>query len=1262
MRRRSGVSPNWHNKKSKRLEEVEGPDSSTSPALSDLALLTPATSDPELRLPSRTKAKAKTTRRAINTETEASSYEDGDKTDPSIGTRRRKVKVQRELLCVAAQGPPLPRSAYEGWEPAIEQVSESEAVHRLLKGCERKHAVDDTKPEWTYFHLSNFSVYRPASSYKHALELVSLDLLSQDRSPEFLFDGILSLDNERCFVQGVPFKILTVDGYGERDSTNLARQMCIQSPLAQHNDVWYSLGKPSVEYERFYKPFLWVARFGKHFLDYLLETSQVTLHHFRKRFYQWLHAQYEKDASFASWIAEASLTDFRTTVVAHFAFLYKECYSIDFDLCEHPIWREIDPNKLKAIAEQPNKEHRTIVTPYAYDCFHSMYFGDQMERRIINYNVMDKVWQRKKMLRLTPQFTGQHKATDALTPLSMGRHSPEPLSSVDTGDVICTRPNSDGKWTSTGDMWFAYVQQVRPFADRTLLDVLWLYEPVDTTIGKAAYPFKNELFMSDNCNCGKDALDLECAVEKVKIAWFANDPEAETGLFVRQKFRTIHEQDSYDFVALHQNDFACQCRDRIPLFEEYRSKYNVGDTVLVREWNHVLGEDRLQPAQIVSFDCAKMQVQLRKLLRKSESDPGPCIRPNELILTNDLFDKPASLIVRRCHVRFFTHKQVQAGDIVTPYDRDGSGDFWFVAGKDNIGQQKHQTELTFQNSDGELQYDDSLPCLPSLNEGWHPMSRPPRHKLTGMGIFCGGGTFDRGLEEGGGVTFRYAVDWASKALHSYRANVRRPETVQYFLGSVNDYLGRAMAGVKRGCIASVGKVNIISAGSPCPGFSALQNDKNSVESRRNASMVASVVSFVDLYVPEYLILENVVTMTNSMGPRKDENVFSQIVAALVGLGYQVQQFLMDAWSYGDPQLRSRVFIVASAPGLSPLSQPAHTHSEPRTIKVALNSLGKSSNGLAFGLRRQEYTPFEHVSAANAVADLPYIGDGQSQICVRYPDHRVPGTEPSINRHRMACVPQYPLGMGLMQAKLAGALRGEPLEHCNKVNHIRRKHNSRMFARVYPDRLFPTVITKFAVSDGLAGRVVHWNQNRLVTVMEAKRAQGFLDHEVLIGTAKDQLKIIGNSVDRKVALVLGLALRESWMSSTNALPRVDSTADALGVGDDEDMDIECTTKNVSMNRQVKEEQEATQEEIQVTSSADSSPIKAPTFDNRSVKMALMGLTEEDLGEIRIGGFKAINRIFAQKAAEGNPVKLISPSSVRAGGGISKQSFPSPRRGS
>lgn len=1222
MKRTASGLPNWRNKRQRQGSSNGGTPLASAVNLKS-ALPTPATSDSDIPRP-RVKHSS-----AANTDIESTSFgEDSDSSAPPGRATSRKVR--RELSYVAIQGPASPLSAYEGKRLPAEQFSEFEAVDRLTDAHEKLLGQDEKGPEFVYFQLDDFCVYRPPTASRHELELVSLDRLSQDRYPEFLFDGVLSVGDERCYVEAEPFRVLTVEGYGQTDSTDLAIQLCIQSRNNEkkRSALWYKLGKPSVEYRRFYTPFLWLARFTKHFVDYLDETEQVTLHHFWHRFHKWLVALYHDNKSFESWLSEAGLTDFRTTVAAHFAFLYKECYGLDFKLCKHPIWGEIDPGRLKAIPEQPNLRKRTVVTPYAYECFRSMYFGDQLEKESIAYGVNQSVLRRKERLRLTPRY--REKAA-VQTPLSLvGEDSA--VSEVSSGDVVCVRPDTDAKWKSKANVWFAYVQNVRYVVDRTLLDVLWLYQSGQTTIGRAYYPFQNELFLSDHCECGETALDLDCVVEKVEVSWFAHDPYAEKRFFVRQKYRTVAELDTYDFVALHESDFTCHCDHHITIFDQCKSKHSPGDTVLIRQYSKALGEDRLQPAQIFSYDEAKMRVHLRVLLRKSEIDPTSGARPNELVLTDEIIDKAPSMVIRKCHVRFSTQQQVATGDIVTPYDRDGAGDFWFIAGEP--GQERIQSP----GIDTESGVDETT-SIPALNQGWDPTSTPSKPKLTGMGIFCGGGTFDRGLEEGGAVKFRYAVDWAEQALHSYRANVRRPRSVQYFLGSVDDYLAKAMAGHHKDCIARVGDVHIISAGSPCPGFSTLQSDRNSEQSRRNASMVASVVSFVDLYVPEYLILENVVNMTySSAGPKKDQNVFSQILAALVGLGYQVQQFLMDAWSHGSSQNRSRVFIVASAPGLPPLRQPNHSHAHP--VGISTRALGNTDNSLRFGNRRWDFTPFQHVSAAASVSDLPHIGDSQPQICPQFPDHRTATMETNVNRGRMAAVPVRPTEMGLIQARDAGALHGEPLEYCARVNRIRSGKNSKMYKRIGPNRLFPTIITKCLPQGGVAGQYVHWDQHRVITIMEAKRAQGFLDGEVLIGTYVHQMKIVGNSVDRKVALVLGLGLRESWMASHGVIEEAPAAAGALQAKerletqDDKDMEMQEREENAQVS----------DGESYATAEESSPAVNDRDIDNRTAKIALLDLTPERLDDIRANGFKAINRIFAENAAED-----VRAGGARAGGG-------------
>lgn len=271
-------------------------------------------------------------------------------------------------------------------------------------------------------------------------------------------------------------------------------------------------------------------------------------------------------------------------------------------------------------------------------------------------------------------------------------------------------------------------------------------------------------------------------------------------------------------------------------------------------------------------------------------------------------------------------------------------------------------------------------------------------------------------------------------------------------------------------------------------------------------------------------------MTRGLGKNKDENVFAQILASLVALGYQVKQFLVDAWSHGSPQQRSRIFIVASAPGCTPWELPALTHDHQSDKEFRGTALGKATNGLRYGLRRNDVTPFRHVSPREITVDLPDVGDSTPQICVRFPDHRTPIVESFASRERIARIPTRPQGMGIEQAVREKAITsGEALEFLGRSSGIRRNANSRSYSRVYPGGLFGTMLTALHIACGKNGRSLHWEQPRTLTVMEARRAQGFLDHEVIVGTPAQQMKIIGNSVDRKAAFVLGLALREAWLA-------------------------------------------------------------------------------------------------------------------------------------
>lgn len=1027
----------------------------------------------------------------------------------------RKLRTNRRIATyVDCTGPSCPRSAYEGYQPPLPISTEHDAMNRLTAAWDAKFSEVAEKPDYVTFVLDDFTIYQSPTYKRYPSELTSLHQLCSNGFTELFFDGVLTIGDERRYVRAGRFDCLTVEGYRDEEVHDLRDKICIQSKANSRTNIWYQLGQPAQEYRRFYEPFLWLAQLRKYAVDYLFDTEAVSLSNFRRQFNEWLFERYGRQADFIEWHRLANLTDFRTTVSAHVAFLWNECWSLDDNklpmLCKHPVWEEIDPMRLETIPAQKEVETKTIVTSYVYECFKHMYFTSMLKKMELDKpEVLAAQRQRKTDLNLTPESVlgNNRKIKDIVSDFI---EQVEP-GSVAKGDVVCISPGSDTIWKSNSDTWFAYVQGTRSVNQDYLLDVLWLYEPHDTTLGKAEYPFANEMFLTDNCSCGKDAVNATHVVGRLEVTWSATDPSIAAGICVRQKFRTEANEGAYDFMTLKPSDFKCRCGIEDDDFDDAMKNHRIGDTVLVRQYDAEIKDEILNPAQILKFDLNTRKMVLRHLDRQQRTLASA--KPNQLVMTDTVYERSACKVVRKCFVQYYTPEDLAGKRIPTPYDRDGTGDFFYIIEDDTMDRGT-----------------DDASAFPPLVRGFDPRAPLPKKTMTGLGIFCGGGNYDRGLEEGGAVKFRYAVDMAEHALHTYRANVQDPQDVNFFLGSVNDFLAQAISGSASATIAHIGEVDVISAGSPCPGFSQLQMYKLSDQSLRNASMVASVVSFVDFYCPRYCLLENVVTMTQDQGILKNESVFSQILCAMVGMGYQVQQFNMDAWSYRSPQSRSRVFVVASAPGLEPLPLPPLTHGHPRE-DLKVSKLGKSSNGLPFGTRRYEVTPFKFLSAQQAVADLPNIGYSQVQICPAVPDHRLSRNEPDTTRTRIAQIPRLPHGMGYVQAVRAGRMSTREVQGWfSTLGQIRSKPDSKCYSRILPDALFPTILTALQINNGLAGRTVHWEQHRPMTIMEARRAQSFPDHEVIVGNPTQQFKIIGNSVDRNVALVLGLSLRASWLGS------------------------------------------------------------------------------------------------------------------------------------
>ncbi|KAL1616059.1 hypothetical protein SLS56_011574 [Neofusicoccum ribis] len=800
-----------------------------------------------------------------------------------------------------------PKSLYEGCDTLIPSTPERIALENVLqeyhsqKDAASSMAMDDG---CIMLSLYDFRIYRPAGpkgskiKTSRQFEMEPLHHLKKGTGcDELLFDGTISVDNVQHYVQGVRFQTMAIEGYGDPSIHSVRDHISIQSPLAFAKHVWYLLKEPSSEYLPYHKPFLWVADFAKHAVDYMAKHENVSLHHFKSKFHEWFHQQHSQNEICQEWFSHFGRHDFRQAFNAYAGFLWKESWSVVKHPHNDPIWAEInyisDEKGLKMTGGS-----RTVITPFVFKNFkHISQLTEFFEVYKPNNRRMVNAWkQRKTLMGFVEAQNAQCLAMDD-TVLEKGK--------IQKGDFVVVRPDAETIWKDGSNLWYAYIQEIHKDRHGELFNVIWLYAPSATTLAGGAYPFANELFFSGHCNCDEGRLRIHDIIGKIDVKWLKprTMPEElaseQFHFFMRQKYDTKN----HCFVTLKDSDFLCACNKQLSIFDELVTRICIGDPVLVpfttdgKPSKRPLDDydssdkisDTLEPVVVTNFLYETQKVNVRRLIRRRRDSQS---RQNELVWTEEFLEISPEIVGEKCHIRFFQEKDINTGNIPPPYNRNGSGNCWYIT--------------TRRKQEGEFEKLD-LPYPTGLNEGLDPVTPSPRPKMVGLDTFCGGGNFGRGLAEGMAVEFVYAIDWVKNAVSTYKANHSGQKPCWVYWGSVNDYLKEVMNGSKMECFAKIGGIDFIAAGSPCQGFSGLQRDKASESSLRNISMVASVAAFVDFYRPKYALLENVVAMAHR--GKEQLGIFPQLLCTLVGMGYQ-QSMVKDTqeWAYIDDHHCLRRFM------------------------------------------------------------------------------------------------------------------------------------------------------------------------------------------------------------------------------------------------------------------------------------------------------------------------------------------------------------------
>ena len=463
----------------------------------------------------------------------------------------------------------------------------------------------DTKSDEEAFievGLEHFSVYRAHKAAQSragtlseaplANELVSLHEINERAVQFFYFDGVSLYKGRRRFVRSVPFDLLSIGGYVDKNRSTVGGDIWISSLKSKKYNIWYRLQSPASEYHRYHATFLWMADLAKHVVDFFHDHGQVLLTHFRKSFYEWLVSQYSLDTQVYQWMHRYKGHDFRHVVAAQANFLYCQATQVDEKYGDWPLWKEIHPRHLCAIVEQVERSdsqilatsregsklvsrRKTTVTPYVYLCFEHFPWGkflhSQKPSARHGHAIVGSLSTDRKKYRNVAKISNPQERINSGASFAGDR-----INGVSVGDVVAVPSDKDSNWKTADSEYYGYVQNVKLTNKGKALDLLWLYRPGDTTCLDMVYPYSNELFLGDHCNCGDPPIFDNEVLHRPRVAFYGSPETTNADFFCRQQY----VEGDGAWITLKEQHFRCKCEqvNRV-------SKYDIGDTLLVA---HVL--------------------------------------------------------------------------------------------------------------------------------------------------------------------------------------------------------------------------------------------------------------------------------------------------------------------------------------------------------------------------------------------------------------------------------------------------------------------------------------------------------------------------------------------------------------------------------------------------------------------------------------------------------------------------------------------------
>lgn len=220
----------------------------------------------------------------------------------------------------------------------------------------------------------------------------------------------------------------------------------------------------------------------------------------------------------------------------------------------------------------------------------------------------------------------------------------------------------------------------------------------------------------------------------------------------------------------------------------------------------------------------------------------------------------------------------------------------------------------------------------------HPIPVPhtliPQHPV--IDLFAGAGGLSQGFRDAG-FTVVQALDCDHNAMATYAANHPATDSICADIREIDPATCLRRIGLRPGEIAAV------IGGPPCQGFSESNRRTRILANPRN-HLYRDFLRFVTYIQPHWVVLENV----GGLQTFERGLIVDAITTSIRRAGYSAEWLVLNAAKYGVPQVRRRVFMVASRRRLQiPRALEEQTH--PVTVRDAIADLPQLANGASTDL-------------------------------------------------------------------------------------------------------------------------------------------------------------------------------------------------------------------------------------------------------------------------------------------------------------------------